>query len=65
MIRNPPSSEGDAGSISGLGTKIPSAEGQLESPLQLKAAHVLATDSWLMGNEANAAQKKKKKYIYI
>ena len=61
MIRNPPSSAGDAGSISGLGTKFPRAEGQLESPLQLRAAHVLVTDSRLAGNEDPVLPKKKKK----
>ena len=29
MVKNPPSNEGDAGSIPGWGTKIPHAAGQL------------------------------------
>ena len=29
MVKNPPSNAGDAGSIPGLGTKIPHAVGQL------------------------------------
>ena len=58
-MKNLPSSAGDADSISGLGTKVPRAEGQPEGPLQLKTAPVLATESRLTGNEDPKPPKKK------
>ena len=38
VVEDPPSNEGDAGSIPGLGTSIPHAVGQLSCPLQLEAS---------------------------
>ena len=36
MVKNPPPSAGDAGSIPGQGTKIPHAAGQLNPPAAIR-----------------------------
>ena len=59
VIKNPPSSAGDAVQSLVWKTKVPRAEGQVESPLQLKTAQVLAKDSRLKGNEDPMPPKKK------
>ena len=41
VVKNPPSSAGDVGSIPGWGTKIPRAAGQLSCTPQLQNPHTL------------------------
>ena len=59
VLKNPPSNAGDAGAISGGGTKFPHSTGQLESPRVTTRSPCTVTRESVCGNEDLSTAKEK------